>query len=133
MSVFPYLNIAHYGIDSPNYKLILQNDGIGPAMVKSVEIKDASEKTYPRIFDYIKSNLAKEDSVEFYFSDIHSGRLIPENDIIELIVISDEKIKSSKRMMDLLNDENFTLNIEYESIYEESWTISNKMISPKKN
>jgi len=125
MSVFPYVTMGNYSAKSKNYKYVVQNDGIGPALIKSVKVVDGKGKKYDDIVDYIRYNVSETDSIGFYFANIQKGWLIPEKEIVEVIGISDEKLKSGKVIYSLLNAENLLIEIEYESIYGETWVVSN--------
>lgn len=132
MSVFPYIQIGNYGVGSPYYKYVIRNDGIGPALIKSINITDKHGKSYSDIVDYVNSTISEKDSIGFYYANITKGRLIPEKDFVEVIVVDDKKIKSSEHLHNILNANGVNVEIEYESIYGESWLITNKMISPEK-
>lgn len=130
MSVFPYMTIASYGIHTKSYKLVLDNEGIGPAIIKSVKIEDKEGRLYEDVVDFLELKLTEADSVDFYYANLSVGRLIPEKGMIEVVGISDNKLESANRIYDLVN--NLNIEIEYESIYGETWFINNKIIAPIK-
>lgn len=132
MSVFPYVTMGNYGVDTKNYKYVISNDGIGPALIKNVKIIDGQGKKYKDIEDYIDDNIAETDTVGYYYSNVRKGRLIPENESIEVIAINDGKFESADFIYSLLNTKDVLIEIEYESIYGETWVITNSSDYPVK-
>jgi len=132
MSVFPYVTIGHYGTSTKNYKLVISNDGIGPALIKAVKVKDKQGKLYTDIVDYVNAIITENDSIGFGYSNIYKGRLIPEKEIVEIIVVSDGKLESSERMLEVLTAEGLFIELKYESIYGETWVVTNEMNYPEK-
>jgi len=132
MSVFPYVTMGNAGSETINYKYIVENDGIGPALIKSVKILDGQGKKYDDLVDYVRDNVSETDSMGFYYANIRKGRLIPEKEFIEVIGISDKKFESAELLSSLLNSEGLLIEIEYESIYGETWVVTNISSFPVK-
>lgn len=134
MSVYPHLSLMNYGTNSSNYKYVLANDGIGPAILKSIEVKSRDGKTYNDINPYVEASIIqmRDSTVGFYHSNIHVGKLIPADSKIELIVANDNKLSTSKKLHKILNADELEINIEYESIYGERWEITNNSDIPIK-
>jgi len=132
MSVFPYVSIASAGGNTPNYKYLLLNNGIGPAIITSLKIRDNVGNEYPDVVDYVTATLTDKDTVGYYYSSIYTGRLLPQNEVVEVISLNDEKYESSIRLSEILSPENYTLEIEYKSIYGERWLVTNQKREPVK-
>ncbi|MEL6255456.1 MAG: hypothetical protein AAFR87_25855 [Bacteroidota bacterium] len=144
MSVYPHLELGHYGTNSLNYKYLLKNEGIGPAMIKEVRIMDAAGKSYEKLVDYLEDHVYMEDSLFFYHSDIYSGRFMAAGEEIPLIgLIDNESLKDygsirntfegSAKLKQYLSSDSLEFEIVYESIYEERWLLKNDTYMPKKN
>ncbi len=132
MSVYPHLSLENAGTNTKSYKYLLTNNGVGPALIKSVEVQVKNGKTYTDIEPYVKANLTMKDSVKYYYANISTGMLIPEKNSIELIETVDNTYKTSNILHKILNSEDVNIKIEYESIYGECWIITNQSKLPKK-
>ena len=132
MSVLPYLEMGNYGTNSNAYKYVLKNNGVGPAILKSVKVGIKNGKIYNDVVDYVRVNLTKKDTIQYYYSNLNLGKLIPEKETIDVIVVNDNKIKSSQRLYQIFNKDSLLIQIEYESIYGEKWVIENGTKFPKK-
>ncbi|MEM8890176.1 MAG: hypothetical protein AAGD28_19535 [Bacteroidota bacterium] len=144
MSVYPHLEMGHYGTNSLNYKYLLKNEGIGPAMIKEVKIIDATGKSYEKLVDYLEDHVYMEDSIFFYHSDVYEGRFMPAGEEIPLIGLVDNEslkvygdirntVEGAGKLNTYLSSDSLEIEIVYESIYEESWTIRNDAFIPVKN
>jgi hypothetical protein len=92
----------HYGTNTENYKFILENKGIGPAIIKSIEVKTTNGELFKDINPYLNSRLQKTDTISFYHTDLSEGMLISANEKIELIKLNDQKLTSSLRLSEIL-------------------------------
>lgn len=133
MSVYPYLMFADYAVYSPQYKFVLHNNGIGPALIISTKIIDNGKVKDYDIVNYIQSIIKPEDSINYLSSNVYRGLLIPENGKVELIALYGENTGSGiEKIYNLIHNENLEFIIEYESIYGEKWIISTKSRMPDK-
>ncbi|MEM9723080.1 MAG: hypothetical protein AAGA10_27680, partial [Bacteroidota bacterium] len=62
MSVYPYLSIFNNGTGGKNYKIALENTGIGPAILRSVKVY-AKGNTYDDIVFFLDDTFTEADSV----------------------------------------------------------------------
>jgi len=131
MSVFPYLDFSNYGTGGPNYKYILRNTGIGPAIVKSVKVY-ADGNTYDDIVYYLDDKFTEKDSVQYYYSNVSAGKMIPQGETVEMISIMGQKASSGIKIRQALSEIDVFIEIAYESVYKEEWIISNRASSPIK-
>ncbi len=134
MSVYPHLSLMNYGTNTPNYKYVLANEGIGPAILKSIEVKTKDGKTYDDIIPYVVASIIqmRDSTLGFYHSNIHVGKLLPADSKIELITTNDNKLSTSQKLHKILHEDGLEINIEYESIYGECWEITNTSDIPIK-
>ena len=143
-SVYPHLHLTNTASGTLEYQYLLVNEGIGPALIQKLEITEENGESYTQLNDYVQSKIAKKDSIAIYTSDIFEGMLIPAGKSIPLFGLFDEAkakligypkqdIAHAHKLRQVLNDENLTIKITYESIYGESWTISNDSQVPSKN
>lgn len=144
MSVYPHLNLTNYHSESLNYKYVLINQGVGPAFIKSIHVKELNGKPYDSLLDYIEDKLEERDSIWFHYSDLYEGQLIPANKEIILFGLSDRgytkaqnlplnTIAGAKKLRQILNSDSLEIKITYESIYSESWSITSDSEMPVKN
>lgn len=141
MSVYPHLVLSNFYSGSLNYKYALINQGIGPAIIQKIEVRDSSGKSYESITDYLITKISKSDSIWIYNSDIYEGRFIPAEQEIALFGMVDQEetemmnlppntIDGANYLAELLNSDDLLIEITYKSIYDESWTISNQADVP---
>ena len=132
-SVFPYLILSNEASGSLDYKYLMINQGIGPAMIQSIEVIDSTGTSYESILDYVNTQISDKDSIFFYNSDIYAGRLIPAGDQIPLFGMVDETqlrkygvkntVKGTNRLRTILNSDDLIIKITYASIYDERWLL----------
>ncbi|MEO0789852.1 MAG: hypothetical protein AAFY36_14380, partial [Bacteroidota bacterium] len=66
LSVYPHLSLGNAYSGSLNYQQVLSNEGIGPAFIEGIEVRDTSGKEYSSLSDYLFYHLEDEDSVFIY-------------------------------------------------------------------
>lgn len=121
MSVFPYLELGPSISAQQHFKLLLLNSGIGPALIKNVNIlyKDSTYQLDPSKF---LDNVIQDIEYGRYAS-IYEGRLISANDVLEVLTLTAEGHPDIDRLTSLFNSTEFNIAIEYTSIYEDqTWT-----------
>ncbi len=144
MSVYPHMMLVNAGSGSTDYRFMLLNNGVGPALIREVAVTDSAGNSYESITAYLETQLTPEDSIWIYNSDLYPGRLIPANEQITLYGLHDSDwaqsvglpsntIEGANKFRDILNSEDLIIEITYESIYGESWTIDNYSPLPRKN
>ena len=143
-SVYPHLQLSNTASGTLEYQYNLKNEGIGPALLQKIEIMEKNGKPYKSLNDYLQSKMDPKDSIAIYTSDISEGMLIPAERRIALFGIFDKEktklmglpeqdVEGANKLRQVLNDENLLIKITYESIYGESWTITNDSPVPTKN
>ncbi len=133
MSVYPYLEMGNYNTNSTNYRYVLENNGIGPAIIKHVEVQKGAGKIYTDFIDYLTATIQPEDSINFFYASIYPGRLIPANEEINVFGVRKNcTAKGITNLQNILNHEELRIEIEYESIYQERWKVNNRNSIPQK-
>ena len=126
-SMMPYLMIEKYNDGTGEYvkrRIILANDGIGPAFIQDVKI-------------YYKDSVYQQDPGSFFFAFVHPpdsidasiddgdlalGQVIPAGEEVLLIGSNDEY--SAKAIYQLFYGDETTLEIIYTSVYDEVWKVT---------
>ncbi|MEL6720706.1 MAG: hypothetical protein AAFO82_23410 [Bacteroidota bacterium] len=132
MSVFPYLQMGNGGTNTPNYIYALRNTGIGPAIITDIKVQRGKGKIFTDLNAYVKANKNPEDTITYYHRNLHTGMLIPEKEVINIIELKKGKIEDGKKLFDILNTSDLQIEIEYESIYGDKWKITNSKLVPEK-
>lgn len=123
MSVFPYLSMGNYHTGSPNYMYVLENSGIGPALIKDVRVKYKGQTFYGDLPMYLRTKRPELDSLEFGYSNLAEGRLLPAEEQVNMIETMNNQAHADK-LSEIINDDELEVIIEYESIYGERWRLS---------
>lgn len=148
MSVYPHLMLTSENGGSLNYTYILTNKGVGPAIIEKVRITDGKGKVYDDLGLYLMDTIPEKYHADFLISNITEGQLISPGEKLELMAFNNkrgfeydqdsiikktkvEPIVLSNKLYSLLNDQNFYMEIEYKSVYDERWKINNKTKAPQ--
>lgn len=143
MAVYPHLNLTNYYSSSLNYKYVLENEGVGPAFLRSLRIKELNGTTYESLLEYLNHKIQDRDSIWIHYSDLYEGMLIQAEEEVVLFGLSDSEYQESKgrpentvegasKLWDFLNSDSLEVELMYESIYGEQWTITNHSNAPVK-
>jgi len=91
MSVYPHLSIQ-YSYTLNEFGYYLQNKGIGPAIIKSVEIVTDSGEEFNDIDKYFEYLFSKNNlKFKYSYSNIMAGAMISKKEKIELLKIRNPK------------------------------------------
>lgn len=135
LSVLPYLSIGNENNYSPDYKLVLTNNGIGPAFIEAISITYDGEKydmDLPEFLIHIKMGFDTVDNISY--SNIYPGRMIPAGERIEIFSV-DNSYKDALALFDILSalqPKGFDFELIYASIYEEKWRLTATSTVPEK-
>lgn len=116
MSVWPYLTHGlSWGGDYLTINLL--NKGIGPALVKSVSIRDGDNELegMQNIMDLVPDTL----QTGFNYSSIYPGLVLMAGEELRVFHVTDTDV--SRYLLNLITDNRLTLEICYESVYGDSW------------
>lgn len=130
-SVYPHMIIGNQGYATANYKLILSNSGIGPAIIESVEI-NYQDSVYQMDFPtFIYNYIPETDTLENIFhSNVYPGMLIPAEKVINIIEVIDDEA-TAIALAQMVGELDFEMTIVYKSIYEERWKLSTETGTPE--
>ena len=129
-SVLPYLELWNSG-GSADYKLILVNNGVGPAFIQQVRVHyqgKVYEMDHSRFYETV---IFPQDTIRFGHSNIGVGRVIPAGQQLELIYVTSSE-KDRDKLRKLFGEEKAQLEITYASVYEERWQLKGMQDPPRK-
>lgn len=103
-----------------SYKILLNNNGLGPAFVKKYEFAYRGKvyDTLPKIVVALRNEL-RADSVETSFDNLYPGKILPVGQGIELLSVEDRKVARALNQ----SPNRIRLKIWYESVYGERWLL----------
>ncbi|MBC8112570.1 MAG: hypothetical protein H7Y04_16075 [Verrucomicrobia bacterium] len=133
-SALPYLEIWNSYPNNSEYRLMLVNNGIGPAFIEEIKIiyKNKAYSYDPVTFykeEYLKQN--KRDTIRFISSNVFKGMVIPANGKLNMIEILNSE-KYVNRAQNLFGNETAKVEIIYKSVYDEKWRVSGMGNPPEK-
>ena len=122
-AVWPKLVIAHGFLqnagDDSFYRLSIRNVGIGPAVIRNVEISHKGQR-FANMVDYAQSILPPDktlDNVAYDWTDLSPGDVVPHGERVYLF----DTHKSRFADDIIAGRKSFRLTITYASIYGEEW------------
>jgi len=126
-SVYPYLEMGFHGRGTEQMKFVLSNEGVGPAMIKSVQIRQKGEVYEGQFSGFLRemTDAEKGDSIQYL-----AGKMLAVGAHLDLIDC--RNAYTSDRMSELISEYEMEVEIEYESIYGERWRIGGGNKIPKK-
>lgn len=123
-SVYPHMMIGNQGYGSENYKLVVSNNGIGPAIVESVEVIYEDSVYQMDLPTFLYANVKPMDTLEnILHSNIYPGMLVPAEKKINVFEIVNDK-STALALIEMVAEIEFEMVIIYKSIYEERWKLS---------
>jgi hypothetical protein len=135
LSVLPYLNFQNHGTLTPNYSLVVANNGIGPAFVESVNVTYKGKTYNTDLIGFLENHLESPLNLTHLFhSNLGPGVLIPAQTNIEHLRIMDSQ-EDAEKLYDLLQNlysEGLNFEIVFSSIYKEKWKIQIHELAPEK-
>ncbi|MDJ1504821.1 hypothetical protein [Xanthocytophaga agilis] len=130
-SVLPYLEMWNSSPRESTYKLILVNNGVGPAFIKDIRVHYKGKAYIGDHTDFYQTAIFPKDTIYSLTSNVRSGRVIPAGQTIELISIEGSQ-KDAEKMRNLFGNQTAKLEITYASVYEETWKLSGMENPPQK-
>ena len=135
LSVLPYLSMRNYNTGGKQYKLVLKNDGIGPAFVDEVYINYKGKKYSMDLPVFLRKHIpAYKDIYKVSHSNVTPGNLIPAGVRVDIFAAHNSLLDANKLVILLkkLYKEGLEVVIVYKSVYEERWKLSSNGEAPKK-
>ena len=134
-SVLPYLEMwnSNPGKQGESYIYLLMNNGIGPAFIKEVKVHYKDSVYIGDPYSFVYHVIQPEDSIiNFFYSNIKKGRLIPAGEIIELVGVKKDTINAPILKRWFSQTESLEVEIIYESVYGERWSARGTANEPTK-
>jgi len=121
-SVLPYLELGSSSPNELDYELILINNGLGPAFIKSIRVLYEGEIYNEDPGRFLQHQGFKKDSLDYIYTDLYVDRLVPSGEKIILLAVENDQ-HSAKYMRTIFSEQKATIEIEYASAYDEEWII----------
>ena len=132
LSVLPYLQIGNYENARPNYKLVISNDGIGPAFIESVVTIRNGERFDVDLPRFLGQHIPEVDTIEDVFhSNIAPGQLIPAGAKIAILEVNNN-LESAIQLYKILSDNDISIELIYASAYGEKWKLNSNENAPER-
>ncbi|MEM6522842.1 MAG: hypothetical protein AAGF85_07450 [Bacteroidota bacterium] len=123
-SVFPYLMIGNEGYGMSDFKFVLTNNGIGPAIIESVEIAYLDSLYYMDLPSFLYENVDSMDTLnDVLHSNFYPGMLIPAEKKINILQVDNNKSESIA-LIQILQALELEMTVTYKSIYGQRWELS---------
>ena len=121
-SILPYLEIWYSVQNLTRFSLVVGNNGVGPAFIKSISIHYKGKIFNGDPAQFLEKVIRAEgDTIRnFSFSRLTAGRVIPAGQEVKLLHIENDAGAINK-LINLFVKDTAELEITYESVYKESW------------
>lgn len=132
MSVYPYLEIGHTGVHTKEYSFTVENKGVGPAIIEDFFVGKKGKLIQQDFADFFLKEVKSNENLRISYANLYSGKLISENEIVEIFKSNDTTDYSSEKLYSILQYENMEFELIYSSVYGEKWKITHKSAKPIK-
>lgn len=120
-AVLPYLELWSR-TDKNIYNLVLVNNGLGPAFIQSIRIHYQGKIYEGDPAQFLNKIIVPTDSsLQFGFTNINKGRLIPAGQSLTLIGTTSSEEKAQK--LRILFRDQAQVEVIFASVYKETWKI----------
>jgi hypothetical protein len=128
-SVYPHVEIERrYGShDDPHFSLIAKNVGIGPAFLKSMEIKYKDSVYFSKSHDgnlpivFLREILPSDDKFPFLGVGGTIPMVIPAGEKEVFLTLNSKKFEDMKLLVEIFD--NAKIKICYSSVYKDYWIV----------
>jgi hypothetical protein len=128
-SVYPHIEIERrYGShDDPHFSLIAKNVGIGPAFLKSMEIKYKDSVYFSKSHDgnlpivFLREILPSDDKFPFLGVGGTIPMVIPAGEKEVFLTLNSKKFEDMKLLVEIFD--NAKIKICYSSVYKDYWIV----------
>lgn len=126
MSALPYLTLLNYGNGSPYYKMVLTNDGIGPAFIDSVFVitpRDTFDMDLPRFLAEYYEEYSNINGL--LHSNIYGGKVLPAQQQLAILELTGDTLAPAqiKKLFKRLEKDQVKIGLIYRSIYNDRWIL----------
>lgn len=129
LSVLPYLAVSssYSNGSNPSFKLVLINQGVGPAIIESQQIVFQGKTYREGFFEFIVEQIPGVDTLSgTSYGSMGYGTVLPSGDEIYLIASfgNQDAVDLISSRIEELNNSDLKYEIIYRSIYDERWKIT---------
>jgi hypothetical protein len=127
-SALPYLEMWNSKPKQGIYKLVLANNGVGPAFIKDVKVHYRGKVYQGDHVHFYQSVIPRNERVSFMSTNVQVGKVIPAGQTIDIIFLEGSPADAD-RMNNLFGDgkvsdaDKASVEITYSSVYDETWRI----------
>ncbi len=135
-AVWPRLQLMHsYWIrpDSSHYRLTLQNNGIGPAVIHDVSItyRDSASFDFAELAKMVALDHQLSDSAAYQdHRDLLADMVIPQQETLRLLYLNEGDYIGP--LVKELKNGSINVVIQYESLYGEQWELTYPALSHRR-
>jgi hypothetical protein len=116
-AVWPFLRIGSGRYDA-RFTLMLENKGVGPALIKRVVVTHAGQP-YPTVIALLTSKLSAHTGSR-QFAQLVPGDVVKAGEEVRLFEV-DRDPASAGLLSALVDDSSFTLRVTYGDVYDNCW------------
>ncbi len=133
LSHLPYLIMVNEGSYSPNYKLVIRNQGIGPAFIESSTVHHNGKSYDMDLPNFLYEYIPAMDSVDnLGHSNIFPGLMVPANEVIPILEV-DNSLETFEQLFAIFaQEDSLSFEFVYRSVYNERWRVSTETVIPVK-
>jgi hypothetical protein len=124
-AVMPYVQLRNVETNTPSYKIVLFNDGLGPAFISSIRVIERGKTYEGDLQNFLETGDLKSAPLQYVYSNISSGRLIPAGAELPLISATGD-LANSLRISNIFSNDSLEIVIEYKSVFDERWVMSTR-------
>lgn len=125
-AVWPYLALGSGRVDD-KFTFYLENKGVGPAVVRSVELKHHGQ-TVPSYVSVFNAALERFTGPRFYVL-VRPGSVLKPGEELRLFEI-DKDPANAERLGALVADPGFAFRIVYADVYGNCWATTTAAVEP---
>lgn len=127
-SALPYLEMWNSKPKPGSYKLVLANNGVGPAFIKDVKVHYRGNVYQGDHVRFYQTVIPPNERVQYQGTNVPVGKVIPAGQTIDIIFLEGSPADAD-RMNNLFGDgkvsdtDKASIEITYRSVYDETWRI----------
>jgi hypothetical protein len=136
-SALPYLEMWNSKPKPGIYKLVLVNNGVGPAFIKDIKVHYRGKVYKGDHVRFYQTVIPQHERIQFLNSNIPVGRVIPAGQSIDIISL-EGSLAAADRVNKLFGDgkakdtDKAKIEITYSSVYDETWRVFGMQGAPQK-
>lgn len=126
-AVWPFLRLGS-GIVDARFTFQLENKGVGPALIRRVEVHHRG-RPYPSHVALLNGQLLPAFGGSRFHVALQPGDVLKAGEELKLFEIDGDR-PSAQRLDDLVDDEQFTMRITYADVYGNCWVATQRKVDP---